>query len=134
MCRRASPRRVSQAGLGPCIRRWVEIPTTPRASRRRRPSAPPSTRRRRPMARLTRVTAQAAGCTAPKASIRLQPNYFPFVRGKDDYLEGFFEQEATVAAILLDWGKSWIFAGQALGLNPYCPADPTERRQIYRSD
>src|SRR5215469_12948859 len=38
----------------------------------------------------------------------MQPNYFPFVRGKDDYLEGFFdyrprdEQEATVSAISLD--------------------------------
>jgi hypothetical protein len=62
----------------------------------------------------------------------MQPNYFPFVRGKEDYLEGFFDyrprnqQERTVAAISLDWGKSWIFTGQALGLNPYCPADPTD--------
>jgi len=62
----------------------------------------------------------------------MQPNYFPFVRGKDDYLEGIFdyrprdEQEATIAAISLDWGKSWIFTGRALGLNPYCPADPTD--------
>ena len=49
-----------------------------------------------------------------------------------EYLEGFFdyrprnEQEATVAAISLDWGKSWIFEDEALGLNPYCPADPTD--------
>jgi hypothetical protein len=62
----------------------------------------------------------------------MQPYYFPFVRGNDDYLEGFFdyrprnEQEATVAAISLDRGKSWIFTGEALGLNPYCPADPTD--------
>ena len=62
----------------------------------------------------------------------MQPYYFPFVRGNDDYLEGFFdyrprnEQEATVAAISLDRGKSWIFDGEALGLNPYCPADPTD--------
>jgi hypothetical protein len=77
----------------------------------------------------------------------MQPYYFPFVRSKggnragffddrprDDggYLEGFFdyrprnEQEATVAAVSLDWGKSWIFTGEALGLNPYCPADPTD--------
>jgi hypothetical protein len=62
----------------------------------------------------------------------MQPYYFPFVRSRDLYLEGFFdyrprnEQESTVAAISLDWGKSWIFTGQALGLNPYCPADPTD--------
>jgi len=62
----------------------------------------------------------------------MQPYYFPFVRNNGEYLEGFFdyrprnEQEATVAAISTDWGKSWIFKGQALGLNPYCPADPTD--------
>ena len=77
----------------------------------------------------------------------MQPYYFPFVRNKrgdregffdhrtrDDegYLEGFFdyrprnEQEATVAAISTDLGKSWIFKDEALGLNPYCPADPTD--------
>jgi hypothetical protein len=76
----------------------------------------------------------------------MQPYYFPFVRksgkhgggfsdywNKDsEYLEGFFdyrprnEQEATVAAISLDWGKSWIFEGEAIGLNPYCPADQTD--------
>jgi hypothetical protein len=62
----------------------------------------------------------------------MQPYYFPFVHGKDGYLEGFFdyrprnEQEATVSAISLDWGKSWIFTGEALGLNPYCAADPTD--------
>ena len=33
---------------------------------------------------------------------------------------------ATIAAISLDRGKSWIFDGEALGLNPYCPADPTD--------
>jgi len=49
-----------------------------------------------------------------------------------EYLEGFFdyrprnEQEATVVAISPDWGKSWIFEGEALGLNPYCPADQTD--------
>jgi hypothetical protein len=61
-----------------------------------------------------------------------QPYYFPFVRKNGEYLEGFFdyrprnEQEATVAAVSLDWGKSWMFEGEALGLNPYCPADPTD--------
>ena len=62
----------------------------------------------------------------------MQPYYFPFVRKNGKYLEGFFdyrprnEQEATVAAISLNWGKSWIFSDEALGLNPYCPADPTD--------
>ncbi|MBV8934918.1 MAG: hypothetical protein JO095_03830 [Alphaproteobacteria bacterium] len=62
----------------------------------------------------------------------MQPYYFPFVRANDSNLEGFFdyrprnEQEATVSAISFDWGKSWVFTGQALGLNPYCPADPTD--------
>ena len=50
-----------------------------------------------------------------------QPYYFPFVRKNGEYLEGFFdyrprnEQEATVAAVSLDWGKSWMFEGEALG-------------------
>jgi hypothetical protein len=62
----------------------------------------------------------------------MQPYYFPFVRKNGKYLVGFFdyrprnEQEAAVAAISLDWGKSWIFNGEALGLNPYCPADETD--------
>jgi hypothetical protein len=77
----------------------------------------------------------------------MQPYYFPFVRNqggnregffdyrpRDDgsYLEGFFdyrprnEQEASVAAISFDWGKTWIFKDEALGLNPSCPADQTD--------
>jgi hypothetical protein len=63
----------------------------------------------------------------------MQPYYFPFVRkGNGKQLEGFFdyrprnEDEATVTAISLDWGQSWIFKDEALGLNPYCPADPTD--------
>jgi hypothetical protein len=80
----------------------------------------------------------------------MQPYYFPFVRAHarigDDFfdgprsqegsrgriLEGFFdyrprnEQESLVAAISTDWGASWIFKGQALALNPYCPADATD--------
>src|SRR6516225_6697455 len=62
----------------------------------------------------------------------MQPYYFPFVRANDGYLEGFFdyrprnEQEATVAAVSFDWGKRWVFTGEALGLNPYCPTDPTD--------
>lgn len=62
----------------------------------------------------------------------MQPYYFPFVRSNGGYLEGYFdyrprnEQEATVAAISTDLGKTWIFKDEALGLNPYCPADPTD--------
>jgi hypothetical protein len=62
----------------------------------------------------------------------MQPYYFPFVRRRDDVLEGFFDyrprnqQEATVAAISEDWGRSWTFKGEALALNPYCPWDATD--------
>ncbi len=62
----------------------------------------------------------------------MQPYYFPFVRRRGGILEGFFdyrprnEQEAAVAAISNDWGASWIFQGEALALNPYCPWDPTD--------
>jgi hypothetical protein len=51
----------------------------------------------------------------------MQPHYFRFVRSNGEYLEGFFdyrvrnEQEAIVAAISLDWGKRWIFTGEAPG-------------------
>jgi len=70
----------------------------------------------------------------------MQPYYFPFVRPNgariegffEDFIEGFFdyrprnEQESVVTAISPDLGKSWFFQGEALGLNPYCPADPTD--------
>jgi hypothetical protein len=62
----------------------------------------------------------------------MQPYYFPFVRRRHDVLEGFFDyrprnqQEATVAAISTDWGVTWHFQGEALALNPYCPADATD--------
>jgi hypothetical protein len=62
----------------------------------------------------------------------MQPYYFPFVRRHGDILEGFFDyrprnqQEAVVEAISTDWGASWIFKGEALALNPYCPWDATD--------
>jgi len=62
----------------------------------------------------------------------MQPYYFPFVRRHGRFLEGFFDyrprnqQEATVAAISTDWGESWLFEGEALALNPYCPWDATD--------
>jgi hypothetical protein len=62
----------------------------------------------------------------------MQPYYFPFVRPNGGWIQGFFdyrprnEQESTVTAISTDGGESWVFKGQALSLNPYCPADPTD--------
>ena len=62
----------------------------------------------------------------------MQPYYFPFVRPNSGWIQGFFdyrprnEQEAVVTAISTDLGESWVFKDQALGLNPYCPADPTD--------
>ncbi len=62
----------------------------------------------------------------------MQPYYFPFVFRKGTILQGFFdyrprnEQEATVAAISTDWGKTWIVTSQALGLNNYCPWAATD--------
>jgi hypothetical protein len=62
----------------------------------------------------------------------MQPFYFPFVRSRMGQLEGYFdyrprnEQEATVAAFSNDWGATWHFKGEALGLNPYCPWDDTD--------
>jgi hypothetical protein len=62
----------------------------------------------------------------------MQPYYFPFVRRREDGLEGFFDyrprnqQEAAVSAFSNDWGATWHFTGKALALNPYCPWDPTD--------
>src|SRR5215469_5324381 len=62
----------------------------------------------------------------------MQPFYFPFVRSRGDELQGFFdyrprnEQEAVVSATSHDGGRSWQFTGEALRLNPFCPADPTD--------
>jgi len=62
----------------------------------------------------------------------MQPYYFPFVRSHGGILEGFFdyrprnEQEALVGAVSSDWGASWSFKSEALRLNPYCPADPSD--------
>jgi hypothetical protein len=74
-----------------------------------------------------------AGKLQPARGVNpMQPYYFPFVRSNGDELEGFFdyrprnEQEATVAAISRDGGKSWRFEGEVLRLNPFCPADPTD--------
>jgi len=62
----------------------------------------------------------------------MQPYYFPFVRPNSGWIQGFFdyrprnEQESVVTAISTDLGQSWIFKDEALGLNPYCPADQSD--------
>jgi hypothetical protein len=62
----------------------------------------------------------------------MQPYYFPFVRAHGGVLEGFFdyrprnEQEALVGATSSDWGATWTFKSEALRLNPFCPADPSD--------
>jgi hypothetical protein len=62
----------------------------------------------------------------------MQPYYFPFVRQRGPLLQGFFdyrprnEQEAAVSAFSNDLGLTWHFTAEALQLNPYCPADPTD--------
>ena len=54
------------------------------------------------------------------------------MRPNTGWIQGFFdyrprnEQESVVTAISTDLGKSWVFKDQALGLNPYCPADQTD--------
>ncbi|MDR3467053.1 MAG: hypothetical protein P4M07_14045 [Xanthobacteraceae bacterium] len=69
----------------------------------------------------------------------MQPFYFPFVRRNGSVIEGFFDyrprnqQEATVAAVSSDWGKTWQFTGMALALNPYCPWDATDPDNLYVS-
>ncbi len=67
----------------------------------------------------------------------MQPYYFPFVRKNGAVLEGFFdyrprnEQEATVNAYSTDLGVTWHVNYAALGLNPYCPWDPTDANNSY---
>ena len=62
----------------------------------------------------------------------MQPFYFPFVMKRGDDLVGLFdyrprnEQEATVEAVSEDWGVTWRFYNQSLGLNNYCPWDATD--------
>jgi hypothetical protein len=62
----------------------------------------------------------------------MQPYYFPFVQVRGPLLQGFFDyrprnqQEAVVSAFSNDWGATWHFTGQALALNPYCPADSSD--------
>ncbi len=62
---------------------------------------------------------------------RMQPYYFPFVRGRGEHLEGLFDyrprniDEAVVAASSDDGGRSWTFQQEALQLTTQCPANDT---------
>ena len=62
----------------------------------------------------------------------MQPYYFPFVTRRGDQLVGLFdyrprnEQEASVEAVSDDWGATWRFYNQSLGLNNYCPWDASD--------
>jgi hypothetical protein len=63
----------------------------------------------------------------------MQPYYFPFVVQRNHgLLQGYFDyrprnqQEAVVSALSSDLGKTWVFNGMALALNPYCPTYPTD--------
>ena len=54
------------------------------------------------------------------------------MRPNTGWIQGFFdyrprnEQESVVTAISTDLGKRRVFKDQAVGLNPYCPADATD--------
>lgn len=68
----------------------------------------------------------------------MQPFYFPFVIQRNPgLLEGYFDyrprnqQEAAVSALSHDLGKTWVFTGMALALNPYCPTNPTDSDNLY---
>ena len=55
-------------------------------------------------------------------SERMQPDYFPFVTGRGDHLQGYFDyrpkdtDEAVVAASSNDGGKTWKFQQEVLQL------------------
>ncbi len=59
---------------------------------------------------------------------RMQPYYFPFVTGFNNTLQGIFDyrprniDEATVAAVSTDGGRSWQFQQEVLELTDQCPS------------
>ena len=61
----------------------------------------------------------------------MAPYYFPFVAGSGLNLQGYFDyrprnvNEAVVAAISADGGKTWTFENQIENLNQICPATDT---------
>src|SRR5215831_13017756 len=70
----------------------------------------------------------ASGNQVPNpASERMQPYYFPFITGRGDHLQGYFDyrpkdtDEAVVAASSDDAGKTWSFQQEVLQLRTTCP-------------
>ncbi len=63
---------------------------------------------------------------------RMQPYYFPFVIGSGNNLQGVFDyrprniDEATVAAVSTDGGRSWQFQQEVLELTDQCPPSDTK--------
>jgi len=59
---------------------------------------------------------------------RMQPYYFPYVTGANNKLQGIFDyrprniDEATVAAVSRDGGRSWQFQQEVLELTDLCPS------------
>ena len=57
----------------------------------------------------------------------MQPYYFPFITGHGDHLQGYFDyrpkdiNEAIVAAVSRDGGKTWNFQQEVLQLRTGCP-------------
>lgn len=60
-------------------------------------------------------------------SQRMQPYYFPFITGRGEHLQGYFDyrpkdiDEAVVAASSEDEGRTWKFQQEVLQLRTTCP-------------
>jgi hypothetical protein len=58
---------------------------------------------------------------------RMQPYYFPFLHGRGQHLQGYFDwrpkdtDEAVVAAVSHDSGRTWTFQQKVLELRTTCP-------------
>lgn len=65
---------------------------------------------------------------------RMQPYYFPFTVGSGEHLQGYFDyrpkdnNEAIVAAVSDDAGRSWTFQQEVLRLTNDCPASDAVTR------
>jgi len=63
---------------------------------------------------------------------RMQPYYFPHVTGFGQHLQGIFDyrprniDEATVAAVSTDGGRTWQFQQEVLELTDQCPASAAQ--------
>ncbi len=63
---------------------------------------------------------------------RVQPYYFPYVTGSNNNLQGIFDyrprniDEATVAAVSNDGGRTWQFQQEVLELTDQCPPSDTK--------